>query len=107
MNLREWARATHRALADRPEDERQKEFTMTDVEWILRESLTTLTNILVAGEDLRVADLGCLWVEDRPGKNIASNLPDRAKTYRLPTRRVVRFRSSKKLKARLSAARND
>ncbi len=97
MNLRQWARATHRALREQPVDKRHKQLSAADVERVLRMSMTTLINALVAGGDLRIDDLGRLWVEAKPHRRIVSNLSDRSQVFTIQDRRMVRFRPSSRL----------
>lgn len=97
MNLREWARVTHRALANQPPDERQKELSAANVERVLRMSITTLINALIAGDDLRIDELGRLWAESKPPRRTVSNLPGRSQSFTTQDRRRVRFRPSSRL----------
>ncbi len=102
MNLREWARATHWALVNQPADERRQDFSIADVECVLRTSVTTLIDTLVAGDNLRLDELGRLWVEERRPHFIVSNLSGRPRKYQLSSRRVVRFSASSRLQKRLT-----
>ncbi len=97
MKLREWARATHRALRARPASDRPQRLSQAQVEDVLQVGVRTLIEHLAAGEALRLDDLGRLWVEDLPPQRVVSNLPGAPRTYTLAARRVVRFRPSTRL----------
>lgn len=102
MNLREWARATHRALASQPAETRHKEFSAADVEQILRMGVTTLVEALVTDDDLRMEDLGRLWCETRSPRRGVSNLLSQPQAYNIQSRKMVRFRVSSRLQARIN-----
>lgn len=102
MNLRKWSRETHRALANQPTDQRYKDFSASDVEKILRMSITVLAAALETGNDLQLEDLGRLWVQDNPAYTSFSNLNGRTQQFRIQSRRRVRFRASKRLLGQLN-----
>ena len=103
MKLHEWAQRTHRAITARLPEERQRHFTMADVEEILRTSIDVLTLALEAGEDLRVDNLGRLWVEDKPPRIVANNLDGKTHRFKVGRRRNARFRPSARLSRRLNS----
>jgi hypothetical protein len=73
MNLRQWARATHTKIADQPAEIHHKDYSIADIEMILRRSIRMLTEALIRGEDLRLRDL----VARRCGTNTQPGLgPD-------------------------------
>jgi nucleoid DNA-binding protein len=102
MNLREWARATHRAYINQPAEMRPKDFSMAQVEMILRQSIDVLVDRLASGESLRTDSLGQLSVEDKPSRQVISHLAGQSRKYRVRRRRVLRLRPSAKLTARLN-----
>ena len=102
MNLREWARAAHKALANQPAADRIKDFSMADIENILRIGITTLTAALVRGDGLQTDDLGRLWVDERQARIVVSNLSRGSKPRRIGRRKIVRFRASDRLMRRLN-----
>jgi len=57
MNLREWAKATRERIADQPAGFGHKEFSLTDIEEILRHSSQALVESLADGEDLHLNNL--------------------------------------------------
>ena len=97
MNLRQWARATHKKITDEPAGLRHKDLSTTDVEMILRQSIQVLTESLSCGADLRLRDLGRLWVEEKAPRQMVSNLPNHIRQYDLEERRLLRFQVSAKL----------
>ena len=97
MNLREWARATHRALANQSADERHRDLSAAQVEQVMRASILTLAEALASGEQLRIDELGQIWAEERPSREVVSNLASTRRAYRIKHRRTVRFRPSKRL----------
>ena len=99
MNLREWAKATHKRIADEPTRFHRTEISLSDVEVILSQSIQALTEALSRGDDLRLNDLGRFWVEQKPAYTAISNLPGQKKSYGVNRRRVLRFRVSAKLAA--------
>ena len=92
MNLRQWARATHKKISGQPAELHHKQFSMTDVEMVLRQCIQVLTESLSCGDDLRLRDLGRLWVEEKPPSHVVSNLPDQKKRYDLEERKSCDFR---------------
>jgi nucleoid DNA-binding protein len=102
MNLREWVKATHRVLASQPAENRQKDFLIAEVDMILRQSISVLIESLQTGDDLRLDDLGRLWVEQRDPRKVANNLKGQGKSHRLARRSVVRFRASTRLLTHLN-----
>jgi nucleoid DNA-binding protein len=107
MNLREWVKATHRAVSEQPAEKRHRDLLIAEVDIILRQGISVLIKSLQTGDDLRLDDLGHLWAEERTSRSIASNFPGRIAAYRLPGRRVVRFRASSRLLALLNPERSD
>lgn len=103
MNLREWARATHMRVASRPVEFHHKTFSRSDIEMILRQSINALVESLQEGSDLRLDDLGRLWVEHKEPVTFTSNLTGSGKRYKLNRRRAVRFRASAGLISYLNA----
>lgn len=101
MNLREWARATHRALAEQ-RDEGGAALSSDVVEQVLRVAINTLIDALVDGGELRIDALGRLWVEGKAARRVVSNLARKRRVYAVGHRKVVRFRASKGLVARLN-----
>ena len=99
MNLREWARATHKRIAGEPTMFHRKEISINDVEMIISQSIQVLTEALRRGDDLRLHELGRFWVEQKPAYTAISNLPGQKKSYDVNRRRVLRFRVSAKLAA--------
>jgi len=97
VNLRQWARATHKAIGDQSAERRQRDFSMADVEMILRQSISVLGESLCSGGDLRLHDLGRLWVEQKAPHSMISNLPDQKRQYDLEERKVLRFQASARL----------
>ena len=97
MNLREWARSTHQALANLPPDQRGKDLSAADVERVMRMGITMLIATLVAGGDLRIDDLGKIWAEQKSPRRVVCNLKGQSKTLTLRSRRVVRFHPSSRL----------
>ena len=106
MNLRQWARATHRALKEQPPEDRSA-LTAAQVEAVLRMSIAVLVEILGTGEGLRINDLGMFWVEDKPPTVVVSNLGDRPKPYQIEGRKGVRFRASSRILSELNANSHD
>jgi nucleoid DNA-binding protein len=103
MNLREWARATHQALDDQPAEFRLKHFSMEDVEAILRMSTNVLVAKLDQGEELRLNNLGRLWVEEKQPRRVVSNLTGDAQAFKVRQRRTARFRASVELFHKLNS----
>src|SRR5687767_14305313 len=103
MNLREWARATHQALVNEPPHQRSKDLSAVDVERVVRMSINTLIQGLVAGDDLRIDGLGRIWCEERPPRRIVSNLNRVRRERMLKSRRIARFRASSALERELNS----
>jgi nucleoid DNA-binding protein len=103
MKMREWAKATYRALKERPAAEREKHFTLAQVEDVMQMSIQTLVESLAAGEALRLNDLGCMWVEVIPSRQVVSNLSGVPQVYEVDARKVVRFRASSRLLSLLNS----
>jgi|GEM_PF-6596669 len=101
MKMREWAKATYQALKERAAADRTRHLPMAQVEEVMQMSIQTLIEALAAGEDLRLNDLGRLWVEEIPPQQITSNLSGEPQLYAVDARRAVRFRASSKLIATL------
>lgn len=102
MNLREWARATHRALAEQRE-EGSAALSGDVVEQVMRAAISTLIDGLVNGSELRIDALGRLWVEEKAARRVASNLSGKRRAYMVGERRVMRFRASGRLMTRLNS----
>lgn len=102
MNLREWARATHRVLSEQRE-EGCAALSGDVVEQVLRAAISTLIDALVHGDELRIDALGRLWVEEKAARQVVSNLARKRRVYRVEDRRVVRFRASRELVDRLNS----
>lgn len=96
MNLREWARATHRTLNSQSAENRVVSPTATQVEQIIRASISTLIEALIAGDQLRIDNLGQLSLETRAPRQIVNNLKNRQE-HLLPRRYTIRYRPSKRL----------
>lgn len=101
MNLREWARATHRVLSEQREDGGMA-LSGDIVEQVMRAAISTLVNVLIDGGELRIDALGRLWVEERAARRLVSNLAGRQRMYAVGDRKMVRFRASARLVARLN-----
>lgn len=101
MNLREWARATHRVLLEQRE-EGGAALSGDVVEQVMRASISTLIDALVDGGELRIDALGRLWVEEKAARRVVSNLAGQRRVYTVGDRRLVRFRVSRRLVARLN-----
>lgn len=101
MNLREWARATHRALNRLPAAERQDYLTHAQVEKVLRMAIAALIDSLSRGGELRIDALGRMWVEEKPPRRVVSNLAGEPREHKLPERKAVRFRASSRLAKQL------
>jgi nucleoid DNA-binding protein len=67
---------------------------MADVEMILRQSIIVLVESLHGDDDLRLRDLGRLWVEQRAPYTTFSNLPGHSKQYTVDGRKVLQFQAS-------------
>lgn len=104
MNLREWARATHRVLSEHWE-EGGTVLSGDIVEQVLRAAIKTLIDALVDGGELRIDALGRLWVEERAAQRITSNLVGQQRVYTIKSRRVVRFRASRRLAGKVNDRR--
>ena len=83
MNLREWARATQGTISKQPPELHHPRLSVAEVEMILRSSVTALVAALSIGNDLRIRELGQLWVEDQSPRVVVSNLKDQQQKYRL------------------------
>ncbi len=101
MKRRDWAQATYRALRERPAAERARHLSLAEVEDVLQMGLQALIEALADGDELRLNDLGRLWVEELPPRQVVSGLSGARRAYTLDARRVVRFRASRRLRARL------
>lgn len=97
MNLRQWARATQRVLASHAANERQKNLSISDVEWVLRVSISTLADTLADQGDLTLDDLGRLWIEEKQSYIVVSNLQGEARRIKVPRKRLILFRASARL----------
>lgn len=102
MNLREWARITHRVLSEQRE-EGGAALSGDLVELILRAAINTLIDALVDGGDLRIDALGRLWSEEKAPRRVVSNLAGKRRVYGVRARRMVRFRASRGLVAQLNS----
>ncbi len=78
MNLREWARETHRALSEQRE-EGGTSLSGELVKQALRASISTLVDALVDGGELRIDALGRLWIEEKAARRVVSNLAGKSK----------------------------
>ncbi len=97
MNLREWARTTHRALSEQRE-EGGAALSGDVVEYVLRAGIiSTLIDTLVDGGELRLDALGRLWIEEKAARWVVSNLAGRRRVYEVRCQRVVRFRASRRV----------
>ncbi len=105
MNLRQWARATHRALKEQPPEDRSA-LTAAQVEEVMRMSIDVLMEKLITGEGLRINDLGRFWVEEKPPSVIVSNLGSQPQAYQTEKRKVVRFRASSKAQCILNTPKH-
>jgi len=103
MNLQQWARATHRALASQPAAERHNLPTAAQVEKVLQMSVTTLIEALAAGDYLQIDALGRLWTEGRSPYRAVSNLETEPRDHEVSVRKVIRYRASRRLMAQLNA----
>lgn len=101
MNLRQWARATHRVLSEQRE-EGGAALSGDVVEQVLRVSIGTLIDTLVDGTELRIDALGRLWIEEKAARRVVSNLAGTRRVYGVGSRRVVRFRASRGLATRVN-----
>jgi nucleoid DNA-binding protein len=101
MNLREWARATHKVLSEQRE-EGGAALSGDVVEQVLRIAISTLIDALADGSDLRIDALGRLWVEEKAARRVVSNLAGKRRVYAVGDRRIVRFRAARGLVARLN-----
>lgn len=104
MNLREWARVTHRALTEQRE-EGGATLSGDVVEQVLRAAISTLIDVLADGDELRIDALGRLWVEEKAARRVVSNLVGQRRIYAVGYRRVVRFRASKRAVAAVNSPR--
>lgn len=102
MNLREWARATHRALSEQRE-EGATALSGDVVEQVMRAAINTLVDALVDGGELRIDALGRLWVEKKVARRVVSNLAGKRRVYSVGDRRAVRFRASTRLVVTLNS----
>jgi nucleoid DNA-binding protein len=102
MNLREWARATHRVLSEQREDGGAA-LSGDVVEQVMRAAISTLVDALIDGGELHVDALGRLWIEEKSARRVVSNLAGQRRVYGVGNRRVVRFRASKGLVDRLNS----
>jgi len=101
MNFREWARVTHKALKERPVEERQRDFTAAEVETVMRASIETLVDALVEGDDLYVRSLGRLYVKERLARRVVSNLSSEDRVIHIGNRKAVELTSSALMQKRL------
>lgn len=104
MNLREWARATHRALSKQRE-EGGAALSGDLVELVLRAGISTLVDTLVDDGELRIDALGRLWIEEKAARRVVSNLSGKRRAYAVERRRMVRFRASRGLVAAVNYRR--
>ena len=102
MKTREWARATYQNLKDRSAADRSHHYTMEQVEEVLEMSILTLVDALADGDELHSLALGRLWVEEKSGRMVVSNLPGQAGIFSTTDCRIVRFKSSSRLLNRLN-----
>ena len=93
MNLREWARITHRALREQAPEE-CSDLSLDQVEQVLRMSVVTLADALANDEDLCIAQLGRIWAEVRPPREFTGNLGREPKVYKITARKTVRLKPS-------------
>jgi nucleoid DNA-binding protein len=107
MKMREWVRATYLALKERPAAERTHHFTQAQVESVMQMGIQTLIEALIAGDELRLNDLGRMWVEDIPARQVVSNLSHEPHKYSLNARRMARFRASSRLASKLNQDADD
>ncbi len=70
MNLREWARATHRVLSEQRE-EGGAALSGDVVKLVLWAAVSTLVDALAAGDELRIDALGRLWIEEKAARRTA------------------------------------
>ncbi len=59
-------------------------------------------NALVEGDEPRLGGLGRMWVEEKPARRLAGNLPGQQRAYQVKARKVVRFRASSGLLSMLN-----
>src|SRR5689334_17289122 len=102
MNLREWARETHRAISNQPAELYQRHLSTTDIERVLRMSIDVLATALSEGRDLRIDNLGRLWVETKAARIVANNLEGKPHRIKLQGRPSIRYRPSTKLLSRVN-----
>ena len=107
MKMREWVRDTYLALKQRPAEERMHHFTQAQVEDVMQMSIQKLIEALAAGEELRLNNLGRIWVEELPSRQVVSNLNHAPERYKLNARNVVRFRASSRLTSLLNGQPRD
>ena len=102
MNLREWARATHKMRSDPSCDSQARYFSITEIEQILRLGIDALTMSLNAGEDLRVDAFGHIWVDQKQSYTVVSNLGGKSQKIRIKNRKTIHFKASQQLLAQLN-----
>ncbi len=102
MKFKEWVKATHQALANGTPENRQRQISQAEVDRVLRQSMSVLAQSLQSGNDLRLNDIGRLWVEQRDPRNVVNNLTGQGSSHRIAQRKVVRFRASTKLLTHLN-----
>ena len=76
MKFKEWVKATYQALASQTPENRQGQFSQAEVDVVLRQSISVLAQSLQSGDDLRLNDIGRLWVETE-GSPQGGQQPDR------------------------------
>lgn len=76
-------------------------------EEVLRKSIAVLVEKLIAGEGLKINDLGRFWVEEKPPTVIVSNLGKHPEPHRIEGRKVVRFRASSRIVTELNSDDNN
>jgi len=107
MKFKEWVKATHQALASGTPENRQRQFSQAEVSIVLRQSLSVLAQSLQSGGDLRLNDIGRLWVEQKAPRKVANNLTGQGTSHRLAERKVVRFRASTRLLTHLNPSSSE
>jgi nucleoid DNA-binding protein len=100
MNRREWVartHRTHRALRDRPADQRPKHLTLEQVDAVIAASIETLIEALAEGKDLRLKDLGRFWVEITNPKTIVTNFDRNPQQFTSTSRKKPRYKPSSRV----------
>jgi nucleoid DNA-binding protein len=104
MNLQKWAKSTHLAIAKLPRGKRQNNLSARTIERVLQISIMILVAKLVAGESVRIDELGRFWVEEEKPRTYVSNLRGKKRIISLQSRRVLRFRASAYFLRRLNTS---